>query len=174
MEHYRALKWGGGAAMFSPLVIFVTGHLYMGWWFGPLVNLAALLVFESYLGFIFYCVLCVPVPRRILLLASGVLILATGALFFQGPAAAAFVLGPGLVLCVLGGLPRWIALGVTLFIFNTLLLFLSSPLFGGPGGFVLPVYVFLAYCGLGIAVLPNLDWRAYWRLGHRSAREAKS
>lgn len=173
MEHYRALKWGAGALLLSPLVLSVAGYLYFGLQTHPLLQLLTLVGLETYLGFIFYCVLCVPIPRRILLLASIVLLLAVGSLLFDGLESAAFVLVPGTVLCILGGLPRWVGLGVGIFIANTLLL-LSPSLLRSPAPFELLVYVFLAYCGLGVAALPYLDWGAYLKTGNRNGRKVNT
>jgi len=171
MEHYRAIKWGVGATLLSPFVLFGIGLIHFTGGGNPFVTLLSVLLLEAYAGFIFYCILCVPVARRILLLVSIVLIAATAALLFGGPRDAASVLVPGIILCVLGGLPRWVGLGVMIFIVNTFILLTSSmiaemsALFGGrSSGYYIELqvaYVFLAYIGLGIALLPHLDWRTY-------------
>ncbi|HEQ60725.1 MAG TPA: hypothetical protein ENN74_03855 [Firmicutes bacterium] len=171
MEHYRAMKWGAGALVISPLIVFAAGSLYPWFRFNPFVALLVVILLQAYVGFVFYCILCIPVPRRILLLGSVVLILSTGTLLFEGPESAAFVLGLGFVVCILGGLPRWIALGAAVFIVNTLLLL---PSLATPVSFWPLVYVFLAYCGLGIAALPHLDWRAHLGTGHRGSREVST
>jgi len=171
MEHYRAMKWGAGAFVFSPLIFFAAGWLYSWFRFNPFAVLLMVILLQAYVGFIFYCVLCVPVPRRILLLGSTVLILSTGTLLFEGHESAAFVLGLGLVVCILGGLPRWIALGAAVFIANTLILSLS---WTGQLYFWPLIYVFLAYCGLGIATLPYLDWQAHLKMSNRGSREGSA
>lgn len=171
MEHYRAMKWGVGALVFSPLIFFAAGWLYPWFQFNPFAALLLVILLQAYVGFVFYCILCVPVPRRILLLGSTLLVLSTGTLLFEGAESAAFVLGPGLVVCILGGLPRWIALGAAVFIANTLILSLS---WTGQLYFWPLIYVFLASCGLGIATLPYLDWRAHLKMSHRDSREGSA
>ncbi len=184
MEHYRAMKWGSSALVFSPAVFYAANLAYFLSGGNPFVGLSVVLLVEAYVGFVFYCVLCIPVARRILLLGSIVLIATTASLLFGGPDAAATVLVPGIILCVLGGLPRWVGVGAMIFIANAFILLAGGVVPGIMGYFaglaayphyaaLQITYVFLAYIGLGIAVLPYLDWGAYWKGWQRSSRKVE-
>ena len=177
------MKWGSSALLFSPVVFYVAALAYFQSGGNPFVGLSVVLLVEAYVGFVFYCVLCIPVARRILLLGSVVLIATTASLLFGGPDAAASVLVPGIVLCVLGGLPRWVGVGAMIFIVNASILLMIGvvPWIGyflgaaayAPHMVVQITYVSLAYIGLGIAVLPYLDWGAYWKGWQRSSRKVE-
>lgn len=184
MNHYRALKWGAFAVALSPVVLLAASFIYFGLGSNVFVIMAMVLLVEAYTAFIFYCVLCIPAMRRILLLASATLILGTGALFFAGPRAAVMVLVSGFIGCILGGLPKWVAIGVAIFIANTfvfltsnLLMGVSTGLWGGHYEYHVELqlaYVALAYCGLGVALVPNLDWGAYLSRRYRSEGKVPS
>jgi len=178
MDPYRALKLGFGLLLLAPLTGLIGWGLLLltPWHF--VFAVFALVLYEVHLGFFVYCLYSLPPQRRLTLIASVVLTLTLGVFLFQGMEEAVYVLVPGLCLCALSALPKTIALGITIFLLNIFALIIAPALdlppfiyrggtnsyLEGPATVLSLTYVFLAWCGLGIALLPALDWRAWiWK-----------